>query len=252
MPCRLAIFLLALILSFPPLAASRTVSDPPPRDPDLTQASALMDKGDCEGARTAFLAAAADLGPMFAATVKATFGEPCTLKDAKALPRALKAVALAEQGRQAQAAVLFLSLAQEGDLAGAEMSMEFPLMGNATNPNPVSSPEMAKAREDYSYWRDDEAMPVIRRYADQGDPMACYLLADFLGSGPGSENNSKQEIADWYERAAERGSARALVYLADFYQEGAGRPRDPEKADALLRQAVGKGMATPCTKCTVG
>ena len=47
----------------------------------------------------------------------------------------------------------------------------------------------------------------------------------------------------WYERAANKGDARAMHNLATMYREGRGVPRDDAKAIEWYRKAAANGSA---------
>ncbi len=237
---RLCLFLFLLVpllgSCFPPssLAAGPSLESGP------GLAAALLSKGDCEAARTAFLALASPRGPLVVAGVQEAFGQPCSVDKAKNLPRSFEAVALAERDKLVEAAALFEALAREGDRPAALMSLDFSLAGNKTAPNPAPPPGLAQAQEDYQAWRYDTAMPVIRRFADQGDPVACFLLGrDFLWGVSGKRDVT--QATTWFERAAAQGHPRAKVMLAFLLGEERGLARDKERSSALLRQAMAQG-----------
>ena len=64
-----------------------------------------------------------------------------------------------------------------------------------------------------------------------------FHLGNAFASGEGVPRDL-QRAREWYERASERGLPAASQTLGLAYQMGdLGLPRDPEKADELLREA---------------
>ena len=93
----------------------------------------------------------------------------------------------------------------------------------------------AKANELYK-----KAMTELIKQAKKGELTAILLLADSYDEGNGVSKDKKLAI-QWYEKAAEKGSAYALHQLGEFYKDGKGVPKDPTKAKELFQQAKEKG-----------
>src|SRR5205814_4294422 len=87
--------------------------------------------------------------------------------------------------------------------------------------------------------RDPEAgARWLERAADHGSAEAMFHLGNAFANGEGVPRDL-QRAREWYQRAAEREWPAALQTLGMAYQAGdLGLPRDPEKADELLREAT--------------
>lgn len=78
----------------------------------------------------------------------------------------------------------------------------------------------------------------LERAAGHGSAEAMFHLGNAFANGDGVPRDL-QRAREWYERAAEREWPAALQTLGMAYLGGdLGLPRDPEKADALLREAT--------------
>lgn len=84
----------------------------------------------------------------------------------------------------------------------------------------------------------EAAIGWLERAANNGSAEAMFHLGNAFAGGEGVPRDL-QRAREWYERSAEREWPAALQTLGLAYQVGdLGLPRDPEKADALLREAA--------------
>ena len=79
--------------------------------------------------------------------------------------------------------------------------------------------------------------------AKSGDAEAQFEIGKRLDSGQGVEADPKL-AADWYRKAALQGHVKAAEYLAIFYEEGIGVPKDLEKAKQWRERAKGAPAPT--------
>jgi TPR repeat protein len=79
------------------------------------------------------------------------------------------------------------------------------------------------------------------RFAEEHDPShPLYCMYGYFASKTGDHETARRI----FERCAtEARSGAALVWLSMFHEEGLGVPRDPAKAEALLRQAATDGYS---------
>jgi localization factor PodJL len=89
--------------------------------------------------------------------------------------------------------------------------------------------------------RNAEALPLLRRAADQGLAMAQYRLAKLYERGEGVTADITQARA-WTERAAAAGNRRAMHDLGVFYARGEGAALDEAAAFRWFRQAAELGV----------
>jgi hypothetical protein len=79
--------------------------------------------------------------------------------------------------------------------------------------------------------------------AKSGDAEAQFEIGKRLDSGQGVASDPKL-AADWYRKAALQGHPKAAEYLAIFYEEGIGVPKDLEKAKQWRERAKGTPVPT--------
>ncbi|HUB97487.1 MAG TPA: tetratricopeptide repeat protein [Stellaceae bacterium] len=82
-----------------------------------------------------------------------------------------------------------------------------------------------------------KAAALFQRAGDGGDPDGYALLGLLLVDG---NPPNYIEAASWFERAARAGSLAGETYLGELYANGAGVPRDPQKAVSLFQQAASR------------
>ena len=71
-----------------------------------------------------------------------------------------------------------------------------------------------------------EVPEELLQKAEGGDKDAQFEIGKRFDSGQGVKQDSGK-AAQWYFRAASKGHAKAAEYLAIFYDEGIGVPKDP-------------------------
>jgi TPR repeat protein len=86
----------------------------------------------------------------------------------------------------------------------------------------------------------EEALALLRRAADAGNPAAMNVLASAYQRGNGVARDPA-EAARWYRRSAAAGHMGAMVELATAYEKGDGVPVDPAEAFRLRRTAAEAG-----------
>lgn len=169
------------------------------------------------------------------ADVYATGGDPASLENAarwyrlaaeageanaqRALGRASKRGALGLPVDLGAAKRWYAAAADQGD-SGSELALGLMAKNGEGGPRDLE----AAAR-----W--------LERAANHGSAEAMFHLGNAFANGEGVPRDL-QRAREWYERAAERGQPAAIQTLGLAYQVGdLGLPRDPEKADELLREA---------------
>ncbi|MFZ1643336.1 MAG: protein kinase [Candidatus Contendobacter sp.] len=100
---------------------------------------------------------------------------------------------------------------------------------------------LAKSPEEAQRWA-REALPELRRLADQGDPRAKFHLGILYMDGLGVPKDEKQAV-EWYRKAAEQGYALAQSNLGGMYAIGLGVDKNYEQALAWYRKAAEQGLA---------
>jgi TPR repeat protein len=88
---------------------------------------------------------------------------------------------------------------------------------------------------------DAESELAYGRFAEEHDPShPLYCMYGYFASKTGDHGTARRI----FERCAtEARSGAALVWLSMFYDEGLGVPRDPTRAEALLREAATGGYS---------
>jgi len=86
-----------------------------------------------------------------------------------------------------------------------------------------------------------QALPALRKKADDGDADAQLLMGIFAAYGWGMDA-SKVDSAGWYRKAAENGNAMAMNNLGIAYKTGAGVQRDGKLAFVWYKKAADKGI----------
>jgi hypothetical protein len=83
--------------------------------------------------------------------------------------------------------------------------------------------------------------PALVARANGGDATAQVLVGESYAAGKGVEQDLKQ-AAEWYRKAADKGSIAAELHLAVLYRDG-GRefPRDMVQAGEWYRKAAEQG-----------
>ena len=92
------------------------------------------------------------------------------------------------------------------------------------------------------FYAPEKAQEVLDQAAAKGHPDAMFEKARAFASGWQTEPDPAG-AAEWYEKAAEAGSAAAMLSLGKLYRRGAdGVPPDAGKARAWLERAVAAGF----------
>src|ERR1700692_393462 len=82
--------------------------------------------------------------------------------------------------------------------------------------------------------------PELLAKATGGDEAAQVAVGEKYDSGVDVPQDLKQ-AADWYRKAAEKGSVAGEVHLAELYRDGRGVARDKAQAAELYRKAAEQG-----------
>lgn len=104
--------------------------------------------------------------------------------------------------------------------------------------SPKSLYDTAKSQERSN---PSEAISLYNSSAKGGYLPAQLLLADLHRFGIAGVDQSCQKSIYWYERAAEQGSADALVGLASIYADDKDQCYAPGQAAALYKEAANNG-----------
>ena len=87
-----------------------------------------------------------------------------------------------------------------------------------------------------------EAMPWLRKAAEQKHPAAMLRYAQALERGEGLRADGAQAL-EWYRRSADLGDAEALFSLGRLYESGNGTAADSRRAMQYFVMAADKGHA---------
>ena len=116
--------------------------------------------------------------------------------------------------------------------------------GNLAKPkeNPAKQKEdsaelLLKGMASYFSQSYEEAVSWFRRAADKGNARAMLWLGLCNSSGCGV-TMSHVEAAKWYRRAADKGDTNAMLRLAEYYKNGWCVPKDQEQADYWYDKAL--------------
>lgn len=86
------------------------------------------------------------------------------------------------------------------------------------------------------------ALKLVRPLAEQGDPMAQYLLGTMYAWGRGVPKDYKQTLV-WYRKSAELGLPMAQDTLGTMLANGAGTAKDKKQAVKWFKLAAARGYA---------
>lgn len=82
-------------------------------------------------------------------------------------------------------------------------------------------------------------LAAMEQFAEKGDVRAQRWMGLML------RNRSRfDEAIHWYGRAVDQGDGRSAAEIADFYELGIGRPRDPREALSWHRKAAALGSTS--------
>jgi TPR repeat protein len=109
--------------------------------------------------------------------------------------------------------------------------------------NPGWASDVAdRCQQLYKNGQYEQAFPVCRKAAEQGNAKAQFNLAVMYDSGKGIRQDYAKAVK-WYRKAAEQGNAKAQFNLAVMYQNGKGVWQDYAKAVKWYRKAAEQGNA---------
>ena len=81
------------------------------------------------------------------------------------------------------------------------------------------------------------ALPVFRKYAEQGDDLAQGFLGDMYYKGQGVPQDYTEALK-WYRKAAEQGNSLAQIGLGRMYSNGQGVPQSDIESDKWIHKAA--------------
>ncbi len=90
--------------------------------------------------------------------------------------------------------------------------------------------------------KDKTGLPILRRAANLGYPLAQFDLAKLYETGDAGLPKDVAEARRWTERAAQSGERRAMHNLALYYFEGTGGPKNLALAAQWFRRAADLGL----------
>jgi TPR repeat protein len=88
-----------------------------------------------------------------------------------------------------------------------------------------------------------KALPMLRRAAEAGDPIAQFEIGLRHDLGEGTALDYRQAMA-WYEKSAAQGHPPAQHNIGVLYEHGQGVAQDSKQAAAWYEKAAAKGLAT--------
>ena len=86
-----------------------------------------------------------------------------------------------------------------------------------------------------------QAIELLKRAAQQGDPLAMYNLALHYKDGTNDVKRDVAQAAEWFAKAAESGSVSAMVELGDALINGRGQAQNPRRGLEWLQRAADAG-----------
>ncbi len=86
-----------------------------------------------------------------------------------------------------------------------------------------------------------QAIELLKRAAQQGDPLAMYNLALHYRDGTNDVKRDVVQAAEWFAKSAESGSVSAMVELGDALINGRGQAQNPRRGIEWLQRAADAG-----------
>ena len=86
-----------------------------------------------------------------------------------------------------------------------------------------------------------QAIELLKRAAQQGDPLAMYNLALHYKDGTNDVKRDVAQAAEWFAKSAESGSVSAMVELGDALINGRGQAQNPRRGLEWLQRAADAG-----------
>jgi TPR repeat protein/uncharacterized protein (UPF0335 family) len=86
-----------------------------------------------------------------------------------------------------------------------------------------------------------QAVDLLKRAAQQGDPLAMYNLALHYRDGTNDVKRDVVQAAEWFAKSAESGSVSAMVELGDALINGRGQAQNPRRGLEWLQRAADAG-----------
>jgi TPR repeat protein/uncharacterized protein (UPF0335 family) len=86
-----------------------------------------------------------------------------------------------------------------------------------------------------------QAIELLKRAAQQGDPLAMYNLALHYKDGTDDVKRDVAQAAEWFAKSAESGSVSAMVELGDALINGRGQAQNPRRGLEWLQRAADAG-----------
>jgi TPR repeat protein/uncharacterized protein (UPF0335 family) len=86
-----------------------------------------------------------------------------------------------------------------------------------------------------------QAVELLKRAAQQGDPLAMYNLALHYKDGTNDVKRDVVQAAEWFAKSAESGSVSAMVELGDALINGRGQSQNPRRGLEWLQRAADAG-----------
>jgi TPR repeat protein/serine/threonine protein kinase len=115
-----------------------------------------------------------------------------------------------------------------------------PVAGMRRSPTPSVSEWMFEAQRYLAIMDFANALPLLQKGADAGDPIAMESLGVLYRAGKGVAQDYTQ-AREWFEKAAEEGNPAALTNLGELYGNGYGVPRQYAKAFECSREGAEAG-----------
>jgi hypothetical protein len=86
-----------------------------------------------------------------------------------------------------------------------------------------------------------QAIELLKRAAQQGDPLAMYNLALHYKDGTNDVKRDVAQAAEWFAKSAESGSVSAMVELGEALINGRGQAQNPRRGLEWLQRAADAG-----------
>ena len=139
-------------------------------------------------------------------------------------------------------AAVLLILWKSSDKRGTELTAPFLLPGISDTVTDPQKQEEYTERGKFFYEKADyeNAFPLFREAADQGDAEAQYYLGLMYAEGLGVEQ-SYEKAAEWFQQSADQEFAKAQRNLGYLYENGYGVEKSAVKAVEWYLKAIAQG-----------
>jgi hypothetical protein len=102
--------------------------------------------------------------------------------------------------------------------------------------------DQAEAIKSYNQGDFETALRIFRPLAEQGQPVAEYILGLMYANGQGVPESYPQAVT-WLQKAGEQGEPKAQFAVGVIYFKGLGMPKNLDEAFKWYRRAANQGLS---------